>query len=286
MTPKKVARIKGGFYCIVCDSRFVRRVNVNYHFPGCVRKYGNPLGNSWNDHGSCQDQKELDEAPVNYDPRTIVSDLLRALGEHPTLPPLNAHMEGRRPLHEPHAPASVHPQEHGSSFQTTRPANQQASHLNKPEDETQKKRVEQVTTVAHENFGGGNGGAKRIARTKAVEESTTPNLASPPTMSENQSDYGTFSDTHSASQQGPLQDSWTLRHFNTGVAYFVERSTGIVTVDDPRVVPQPRALTRLGGLPDGWEIRFFSTASSGLRAYFVDHNTRRNTWNDPRRPSL
>lgn len=33
-------------------------------------------------------------AAQRYDPRTIVSDFLRAIGEHPTQSPLNAHMEG------------------------------------------------------------------------------------------------------------------------------------------------------------------------------------------------
>lgn len=31
---------------------------------------------------------------TRYDPRTIASDFLRVLGEHPGLPPLNARMEG------------------------------------------------------------------------------------------------------------------------------------------------------------------------------------------------
>lgn len=33
-------------------------------------------------------------AAKRYDPRTIASDILRAIGEHPNLPPLNAHLEG------------------------------------------------------------------------------------------------------------------------------------------------------------------------------------------------
>jgi E3 ubiquitin-protein ligase NEDD4 len=37
----------------------------------------------------------------------------------------------------------------------------------------------------------------------------------------------------------------------------------------------------LGPLPSGWEMRLTSTS----RIYFVDHNTKTTTWDDPRLPS-
>ncbi|GAA5877402.1 hypothetical protein JCM3774_003587 [Rhodotorula dairenensis] len=40
--------------------------------------------------------------------------------------------------------------------------------------------------------------------------------------------------------------------------------------------------TQLGGLPSGWERRVTPTG----RPYFVDHNTKTTTWDDPRVPSL
>ena len=41
-----------------------------------------------------EEDQGLGSAPViRYDPTTIVSDFLRAIGKHPYLPPLNAHME-------------------------------------------------------------------------------------------------------------------------------------------------------------------------------------------------
>lgn len=55
--PKKASRKKGEFSCIICDSRFTRVEGVNYHFPGCVQRYGNPQGNCWNDHPSCAFKK-------------------------------------------------------------------------------------------------------------------------------------------------------------------------------------------------------------------------------------
>ena len=285
-TPKKAPRNKGDFFCIICDSSFTRRASVNYHFPRCVRKYGNPLGNSWDDHGSCKNEEELDEAAANYNPRTIVSDILRVLGEHPTLPPLNAHMEGRRPDTEPPARTSVHPQDRELPTEATIPINQQLLRQNQTDDEADKMRARREAAVAQGKAGREKGEAKRMSRTTTVEESTTPTRSSQHTSRQNPSDHSTWSQNRRASQQGALQDGWVMHHFDTRVRYFVHYYTGILTVDDPRVVPQVRPLTRLGGLPNGWEIRFLSTASGGLRVYFVDHNTRTNTWNDPRGPSV
>ena len=284
MTPKKARRNKGEFFCIICDSSFTRRASVNYHFPSCVRKYGNPLGNSWNDHASCKDEEELEEAAANYDPRTIVSDILRVLGEHPTLPPLNAHMEGRRHDPEPLARTSVHVQERELPTEATLPTDQQSLHQNQTDREADKMRANKEAAVAQGEAGMEIGEAKRIARTKIVEETPTPTRSIRSTPRENQSENSTSSRTHRVSQPGALQ-GWVIHSFHTGVEYFVNYYTGILTVDDPRVVSQPRPLTRLGGLPDGWEMRFISTASNDFRVYFVDHNTRTNTWNDPRGPS-
>ena len=38
------------FFCPICDSSFTCAEGVNYHFLGCVEKYGNPQGRSWSDH--------------------------------------------------------------------------------------------------------------------------------------------------------------------------------------------------------------------------------------------
>ena len=55
--PKKANRKEGDFSCIICGSRFTRVEGVNYHFPGCAQRYGNPQGNCWNDHPSCAFKK-------------------------------------------------------------------------------------------------------------------------------------------------------------------------------------------------------------------------------------
>jgi E3 ubiquitin-protein ligase NEDD4 len=44
---------------------------------------------------------------------------------------------------------------------------------------------------------------------------------------------------------------------------------------------QPQTISQLGPLPSGWEMRLTNTA----RVYFVDHNTKTTTWDDPRLPS-
>lgn len=40
---------------------------MNYHFIGCVAKYGNPHGNRWNDHPSCGGSKKGDEDDLDPD---------------------------------------------------------------------------------------------------------------------------------------------------------------------------------------------------------------------------
>ena len=52
--PKKANRTEGKFHCIICGSRFTRVEGVNYHFPKCVRRHGNPNANNWYDHPTCR----------------------------------------------------------------------------------------------------------------------------------------------------------------------------------------------------------------------------------------
>ena len=96
-----------------------------------------------------------------------------------------------------------------------------------------------------------------------------------------------------ASQTGPYADiplplGWEERRTPEGRPYFVDHHTRTTTWTDPRRVsqPPPSAVTRpvtnpnLGPLPSGWEMRLTSTG----RVYFVDHNTRTTSWDDPRLP--
>ncbi|GAA5968085.1 hypothetical protein JCM11641_003723 [Rhodosporidiobolus odoratus] len=94
---------------------------------------------------------------------------------------------------------------------------------------------------------------------------------------------------------GPLPAGWEQRFTPEGRPYFVDHNTRTTTWVDPRrqqllrvmgpngnnLTVQPQSVSQLGPLPSGWEMRLTSTA----RVYFVDHNTKTTTWDDPRLPS-
>lgn len=94
---------------------------------------------------------------------------------------------------------------------------------------------------------------------------------------------------------GELPAGWEQRFTPEGRPYFVDHNTRTTTWVDPRrqqfirtygpnasntgTIQQP--VSQLGPLPSGWEMRLTNTA----RVYFVDHNTKTTTWDDPRLPS-
>ncbi|KAI6109135.1 hypothetical protein EDD16DRAFT_43648 [Pisolithus croceorrhizus] len=94
---------------------------------------------------------------------------------------------------------------------------------------------------------------------------------------------------------GNLPPGWEERYTPEGRPYYVDHNTRTTTWVDPRrhtVVRvmgpngqstslQSQPMSQLGPLPSGWEMRLTSTA----RVYFVDHNTKTTTWDDPRLPS-
>jgi E3 ubiquitin-protein ligase NEDD4 len=95
---------------------------------------------------------------------------------------------------------------------------------------------------------------------------------------------------------GELPPGWEQRWTPEGRAYFVDHNTRTTTWVDPRRqqyirmyggqnnangTVQQQPVSQLGPLPSGWEMRLTNTA----RVYFVDHNTKTTTWDDPRLPS-
>ncbi|CAB4254354.1 similar to Saccharomyces cerevisiae YER125W RSP5 E3 ubiquitin ligase of the NEDD4 family [Maudiozyma barnettii] len=92
---------------------------------------------------------------------------------------------------------------------------------------------------------------------------------------------------------GELPSGWEQRFTPEGRAYFVDHNTRTTTWVDPRrqqyirtygptnTTIQQQPVSQLGPLPSGWEMRLTNTA----RVYFVDHNTKTTTWDDPRLPS-
>lgn len=95
---------------------------------------------------------------------------------------------------------------------------------------------------------------------------------------------------------GELPSGWEQRITPEGRPYFVDHNTRTTTWVDPRRQQyirtygpnasqqgtiQQQPVSQLGPLPSGWEMRLTNTA----RVYFVDHNTKTTTWDDPRLPS-
>lgn len=95
---------------------------------------------------------------------------------------------------------------------------------------------------------------------------------------------------------GELPPLWEQRHTPEGRPYFLDHNTRTTTWVDPRRQQyirmyggpnttnggiQQQPVSQLGPLPSGWEMRLTNTA----RVYFVDHNTKTTTWDDPRLPS-
>ena len=96
---------------------------------------------------------------------------------------------------------------------------------------------------------------------------------------------------------GELPSGWERRYTPEGRPYFVDHNTRTTTWVDPRrqqyirwygqnvngnnPTIQQQPVSQLGPLPSGWEMRLTNTA----RVYFVDHNTKTTTWDDPRLPS-
>lgn len=91
---------------------------------------------------------------------------------------------------------------------------------------------------------------------------------------------------------GELPAGWEQRLTPEGRPYYVDHNTRTTTWVDPRRQQfvksfgpnsgyNAQRLSAMGPLPSGWEMRLANTS----RVYFVDHNTKTTTWDDPRLPS-
>jgi E3 ubiquitin-protein ligase NEDD4 len=112
----------------------------------------------------------------------------------------------------------------------------------------------------------------------------------------NPAEVGMMSTAATTAGTGELPSGWEQRHTPEGRPYFVDHNTRTTTWVDPRrqqyirmygqnapgnATVQHQPVSQLGPLPSGWEMRLTNTA----RVYFVDHNTKTTTWDDPRLPS-
>ncbi|KAJ3937091.1 MAG: hypothetical protein NXY57DRAFT_982535 [Lentinula lateritia] len=105
--------------------------------------------------------------------------------------------------------------------------------------------------------------------------------SSAPSTTQSTSPPSEYNDVH-------LPLGWEERRTPEGRPYFVDHTTRTTTWVDPRrtlnqstVAPATNVNSNLGPLPSGWEMRLTSTG----RVYFVDHNTRTTSWDDPRLPT-
>ncbi len=87
-------------------------------------------------------------------------------------------------------------------------------------------------------------------------------------------------------QPGLIQEDQVLIHYRMMFTINKFRRPSAQNLTAAQVVVQlgqarQQAESLLGPLPSGWEMRMTSAG----RIYFVDHNSRITTWDDPRLPS-
>jgi len=140
------------------------------------------------------------------------------------------------------------------------------------------------------------------SRTLPEERGSSPSPAAAglttvaPASTSNPAEVGMMSTAATTAGTGELPSGWEQRHTPEGRPYFVDHNTRTTTWVDPRrqqyirmygqnapgnTTVQHQPVSQLGPLPSGWEMRLTNTA----RVYFVDHNTKTTTWDDPRLPS-
>jgi E3 ubiquitin-protein ligase NEDD4 len=130
--------------------------------------------------------------------------------------------------------------------------------------------------------------------TTSLESSSAVRPAQPQRTNSGSGVVGVQNNNTTTAGSGPLPPGWEMRSNPEGRQYFVDHNTKTTTWVDPRrqqyintigpgsnLQVQVQPLSQLGPLPSGWEMRLTSTG----RVYFVDHNTKTTTWDDPRLPS-
>ncbi|KAG0300192.1 hypothetical protein BGZ98_009372 [Dissophora globulifera] len=156
-------------------------------------------------------------------------------------------------------------------------------------------------TLPEERSGGNSPLPNSSSMSLSESASATPPAAAaagpPATTATNGTAHTSVSLNSTTAGAGPLPAGWEQRVTPEGRPYFVDHNTRATTWVDPRrqqyvrmsdprgsasqVAVQQQPVSQLGPLPSGWEMRLTNTA----RVYFVDHNTKTTTWDDPRLPS-
>ncbi|EFW23290.1 hypothetical protein D8B26_006786 [Coccidioides posadasii str. Silveira] len=167
----------------------------------------------------------------------------------------------------------------------TRPS----AHYNEQTQRTQLEANMQMERRAHQN--------RMLPEDRTGANSPDSQQARTPPSANNATAVQMMTTGATTAGSGELPAGWEQRYTPEGRPYFVDHNTRTTTWVDPRrqqyirmygpgangnnttISSQP--LSQLGPLPSGWEMRLTNTA----RVYFVDHNTKTTTWDDPRLPS-
>lgn len=173
---------------------------------------------------------------------------------------------------------------------------QLANNANAANSATDARNRHNQRTLADDMLDTGGGSGSNTPANQTQNQTSAP--GSPSTASNNQAGGSNVLPTGPTVTQagaGPLPQGWEQRFTPEGRPYFVDHNTRTTTWVDPRrqqllrvispsrsnLTVKPQTVSQLGPLPSGWEMRLTSTA----RVYFVDHNTKTTTWDDPRLPS-
>ncbi|KAJ1654727.1 hypothetical protein IWQ61_005394 [Dispira simplex] len=141
------------------------------------------------------------------------------------------------------------------------------------------------------------------ARQLHMNRSHAEELASSETTDETDGQVNRVTQTLvTTTELGPLPLGWEQRFTPEGRPYFVDHNTRSTSWTDPRLQNESTSSgstssagqgrldagfsampsqSALGPLPTGWEMRVTQTG----HVFFVDHNTKTTTWDDPRLPS-
>ncbi|KAF9356490.1 hypothetical protein BGX26_005182 [Mortierella sp. AD094] len=166
-------------------------------------------------------------------------------------------------------------------------------------NQTELERQRHNNRALPEERSGGSSPLPSASNVSLPEQSTTapPPAANGTAATTNGAGHAPISLNSTTAGSGPLPAGWEQRLTPEGRPYYVDHNTRSTTWVDPRrqqyvrmsdprsstnqVAVHQQPVSQLGPLPSGWEMRLTNTA----RVYFVDHNTKTTTWDDPRLPS-
>jgi E3 ubiquitin-protein ligase NEDD4 len=168
-----------------------------------------------------------------------------------------------------------------------RPVTNQAANVNAQAGETNAARDQHHRRILADDL--------LEANNQNVQRNTSASATAPGAAANTAANALAASTNATTAGLGPLPAGWEERYTPEGRPYYVDHNTRTTTWVDPRrqtiirvmgpngqnAAMQPQTISQLGPLPSGWEMRLTSTA----RVYFVDHNTKTTTWDDPRLPS-